>query len=271
MFRDPSYFASSASEIVPYCGPIRRSRSGSPGARPARRPTRWRSSSRGGAPRPDDLLRDRHQPRRAATRRRRRVYALDRIARFTREPPRGRAARARSRTTTRRRTASAVFDRSLRKQMVFSDHSLATDSVFAEVQLVSCRNVLIYFDRALQDRALGLLRDSLCRRGFLGLGAKETLRFSAHAGAFKQLERERAMVPAVLTCPAPPDSRSRASRPSSSARRPAASRRCSALLPALPAETPFPVVVVVAHLPRERPSRARRDLRAAMRDRRCAR
>jgi chemotaxis protein methyltransferase CheR len=80
---------------------------------------------------------------------------------------------------------SAAFDRSLRKNVVFSDHSLATDSVFAEVQLVSCRNVLIYFDRSLQDRALGLMKDSLCRRGFLGLGSKESLMFSAHAASFR--------------------------------------------------------------------------------------
>lgn len=80
---------------------------------------------------------------------------------------------------------SAAFDRSLRKNVVFSDHSLATDSVFAEVQLVSCRNVLIYFDRSLQDRALGLMKDSLCRRGFLGLGSKESLMFSQHAPAFR--------------------------------------------------------------------------------------
>jgi chemotaxis protein methyltransferase CheR len=80
---------------------------------------------------------------------------------------------------------SAAFDRSLRKNVVFSDHSLATDSVFAEVQLVSCRNVLIYFDRSLQDRALGLMKDSLCRRGFLGLGSKESLMFSEHAASFR--------------------------------------------------------------------------------------
>jgi len=80
---------------------------------------------------------------------------------------------------------SAVFDRSLRKNVVFSDHSLATDSVFAEVQLASCRNVLIYFDRSLQDRALGLMKDSLCRRGFLGLGSKESLMFSEHAASFR--------------------------------------------------------------------------------------
>jgi chemotaxis protein methyltransferase CheR len=80
---------------------------------------------------------------------------------------------------------SAAFDRSLRRNVVFSDHSLATDSVFAEVQLVSCRNVLIYFDRSLQDRALGLMKDSLCRRGFLGLGSKESLMFSQHASSFR--------------------------------------------------------------------------------------
>ncbi len=84
----------------------------------------------------------------------------------------------------------AVFDRALRRHVVFSDHSLATDSVFSEVQLVSCRNVLIYFDRALQDRAVGLFRDALCRRGFLGLGARESLRFSGHAGAFEDCVAE---------------------------------------------------------------------------------
>ena len=78
----------------------------------------------------------------------------------------------------------AVFNKSLKDHIVFSDHSLATDSVFAEVQLVSCRNVLIYFNRTLRDRALGLFREALCRRGFLGIGAKESLRFSAQADAF---------------------------------------------------------------------------------------
>jgi chemotaxis protein methyltransferase CheR len=80
----------------------------------------------------------------------------------------------------------AVMDRRLRKAIVFSDHSLATDSVFAEVQLVSCRNVLIYFQKDLQERALGLVADALARRGFLGLGMKETLRFSRHAAAFAE-------------------------------------------------------------------------------------
>jgi chemotaxis protein methyltransferase CheR len=78
----------------------------------------------------------------------------------------------------------AVMDRRLKKAIVFSDHSLATDSVFAEVQLVSCRNVLIYFEKELQERALALLHDSLCRKGFLGLAVKESLRFTRQAAAF---------------------------------------------------------------------------------------
>jgi chemotaxis protein methyltransferase CheR len=84
----------------------------------------------------------------------------------------------------------ALLDRKLRKAIVFSDHSLSTDSVFAETQLVSCRNVLIYFERELQDRAIRVLHDSLCRKGFLGLGLKETLRFSSHAAEFTELVPE---------------------------------------------------------------------------------
>jgi chemotaxis protein methyltransferase CheR len=82
------------------------------------------------------------------------------------------------------------FDESLRARTVFSDHSLVSDEVFAEMHLVSCRNVLIYFDRPLQDRAIGLFNDSLVRRGFLGLGSKESLRFSKHAGSFLEFDRE---------------------------------------------------------------------------------
>jgi chemotaxis protein methyltransferase CheR len=82
----------------------------------------------------------------------------------------------------------ALLDRRLRKAIVFSDHSLATDSAFAEVQLVSCRNVLIYFDDGLRDRALGVLHASLCHKGFLGLGLKETLRFTGHAAAFTEFD-----------------------------------------------------------------------------------
>ncbi|HMW87877.1 MAG TPA: CheR family methyltransferase, partial [Nitrospira sp.] len=81
---------------------------------------------------------------------------------------------------------AACFDKTLRRRTVFSDHSLASDSVFAELHLISCRNVLIYFDRPLQDRAVGLFKDALVRNGFLGIGARESLRFNAHAKAFRE-------------------------------------------------------------------------------------
>lgn len=78
----------------------------------------------------------------------------------------------------------ARFDHTLCRRTVFSDHSLVSDSVFSEIHLVSCRNVLIYFDRPLQDRAVGLFKDALVRKGFLGLGAREGLRFNAHRHTF---------------------------------------------------------------------------------------
>ena len=56
--------------------------------------------------------------------------------------------------------------------------------------MVSCRNVLIYFNRELQERALGLFAESLSHRGFLGIGPKETLRFSRHATGFEELSRQ---------------------------------------------------------------------------------
>jgi chemotaxis protein methyltransferase CheR len=117
------------------------------------------------------------------------IYALERMKLFTANHQASGAPCSLANYYTAR-YGSALFDRSLRKNVVFSDHSLATDTVFGEMQLVSCRNVLIYFERALQDRAVGLFRDALCLRGFLGLGAKETLRFSSHEADFDVLAPE---------------------------------------------------------------------------------
>lgn len=117
------------------------------------------------------------------------VYELDRIPGFTSNHQKSGARTSLSDYYTAAYGA-VVFDKSLRRNVVFSDHSLATDSVFAEMHLVSCRNVLIYFNRQLQERALGLFRDSLVRKGFLGLGSKESLRFSSHAAAFDEIVRE---------------------------------------------------------------------------------
>jgi chemotaxis protein methyltransferase CheR len=117
------------------------------------------------------------------------IYDIERIAGFTQNHQRSGAAVSLSEYYTAA-YGHAVFDKTLRRQVVFSDHSLATDSVFSEVQLVSCRNVLIYFDRDLQDRALGLFAESLCPNGFLGLGSRESLRFSSQAGQFAELRRD---------------------------------------------------------------------------------
>jgi chemotaxis protein methyltransferase CheR len=115
------------------------------------------------------------------------VYPLDRLAAFT-DNHRSAGGKGSLSAYYTAAYGSAVLDGSLLKRVVFSDHSLATDNVFAEVQLVLCRNVLIYFDRGLQERALGLFKDAICRRGFLGLGGKETLSFSKHAAAFQRLD-----------------------------------------------------------------------------------
>lgn len=117
------------------------------------------------------------------------VYGLDRLPLFT-ENHRKSGGKSSLSDYYTAAYGAAVLDKSLRKRAVFSDHSLVTDAVFAEVQLVSCRNVLIYFDRELQDRAIGLFKDSLTRKGFLGLGAKESLRFSTHSAAFTEFARD---------------------------------------------------------------------------------
>jgi len=117
------------------------------------------------------------------------VYPLDQIPLYTRNHQRSGGKSSLSDYYTAA-YGSAIFDKSLRERAVFSDHSLVTDAVFAEVQLISCRNVLIYFDRELQDRAVGLFKDSLSRKGFLGLGSKESLRFSKYADSFSDFARE---------------------------------------------------------------------------------
>ena len=84
----------------------------------------------------------------------------------------------------------AVLDRTLKENTVFYNHSLVSDSVFGEMHLISCRNVLIYFDSSLQERAIGLFSDALIRKGFLGLGAKESLYLSPHASNFTEFQRK---------------------------------------------------------------------------------
>jgi len=119
------------------------------------------------------------------------VYALDRVAGFSANYAKAGGTGSLSDWFTAAYDG-VVFDRRLRRNVVFSDHSLSTDGDFAATHLVMCRNVLIYFDRELQDRAISLFEQSLVPRGFLALGSKENLRVSSRAAAFETFDgRER--------------------------------------------------------------------------------
>ncbi|KUO77877.1 MAG: chemotaxis protein CheR [Desulfosporosinus sp. BRH_c37] len=73
---------------------------------------------------------------------------------------------------------SVILDQTLKKKIIFADHNLVTDGVFGEMHVVICRNVLIYFNRELQKKVFKLFYESLRNGGFLGIGTKESLRFS---------------------------------------------------------------------------------------------
>jgi chemotaxis protein methyltransferase CheR len=122
---------------------------------------------------------------------RRGVFPLDRMQLYTENYQKAGGTRAFSDYYTAA-YGGALFDRALIENVTFADHSLATDSVFSETHMISCRNVMIYFNRRLQDRVLGLFHESLCHRGFLGLGSKESIDFSSYASRFETLaKRER--------------------------------------------------------------------------------
>ena len=119
---------------------------------------------------------------------RRGVFPLDRMRLFTENYQKSGGKRAFSDYYTAA-YGGALFERMLIENVTFADHSLATDSVFSETHFVSCRNVMIYCNRRLQNRVLGLFHESLCHRGFLGLGSKESIDFSSYAQRFEPLAR----------------------------------------------------------------------------------
>jgi len=116
------------------------------------------------------------------------VYAVDRVAGFSHNYAQAGGKGSLSDWYTAAYNG-VIFDKRLRRNVVFSDHSLATDGDFTETHLVLCRNVLIYFERPLQDRAIGLFAQSLVPRGFLALGSKESLGEPSHAPVFESFER----------------------------------------------------------------------------------
>lgn len=85
---------------------------------------------------------------------------------------------------------SVIFSSGLRKNVVFSEHNLATDGSFNEFQVILCRNVMIYFNRDLQARVHNLLYDSLSMFGVFGLGNKESLKFTPRAAFYEHLNEK---------------------------------------------------------------------------------
>lgn len=89
------------------------------------------------------------------------------------------------------RYGSVIFDKELSNKIVFADHNLVTDNVFADVNLILCRNVLIYFEKELQDKVIGLFYDSLVPSGILCLGTKESIKFSRHGNLFEIVDEKQ--------------------------------------------------------------------------------
>lgn len=85
---------------------------------------------------------------------------------------------------------SVMFSPSLRSNVVFSEHNLATDGSFNEFQVILCRNVMIYFNKDLQARVHNLLYDSLSMFGVFGLGNKESLKFTPRAAFYEHLNEK---------------------------------------------------------------------------------
>ncbi len=85
----------------------------------------------------------------------------------------------------------AKFSEEFLDKMVFSQHNLVSDSSFNEFDLILCRNVMIYFDKDLQQRTLNLFDDSLAKLGYIVLGTKETLKYSDLQPRFEQFRKEK--------------------------------------------------------------------------------
>ena len=89
------------------------------------------------------------------------------------------------------RYGSIIFDKELSGKIVFADHNLVIDKVFADVNLILCRNVLIYFEKNLQDNVIGLFYESLVPSGILCLGTKESIKFSRHENFFEAIDTKQ--------------------------------------------------------------------------------
>ena len=115
------------------------------------------------------------------------VFPLDKMREYTQNYIRAGGERAFSEYYLAKYDG-AQFQRSLVENVVFAQHNLVSDRSFNEFNVIVCRNVMIYFDRALQDRVHQLFYDSLATFGVLALGAKESIRFSPHEDSYEDLD-----------------------------------------------------------------------------------
>lgn len=83
---------------------------------------------------------------------------------------------------------SVIMNQRLKKNIVWANHNLVTDHVFNEMNMIICRNVLIYFTKPLQERALQLFHNSLPINGLLCLGTRETIQFTSLAAQYRELD-----------------------------------------------------------------------------------
>ena len=115
------------------------------------------------------------------------IYPADRMQEYTQNYLRAGGTRSFSEYYTAKYGAAILSD-ALKRHVVYSPHNLATDRSFSEFNLILCRNVMIYFDRALQERVHTLFYESLVSFGYLGLGSRESLRFSRFEACYEQVE-----------------------------------------------------------------------------------
>jgi len=116
------------------------------------------------------------------------IFPLDRMQEYTQNYIRAGGTRSFSEYYTAMYDG-ALFAPRLMRNIVFSQHNLVTDRSFAECNVILCRNVLIYFDRTLQQRVHKLFYESLPVYGYLGLGSKESLRFTGFEDNYEAVDR----------------------------------------------------------------------------------
>ena len=115
------------------------------------------------------------------------VFPLDKMREYTQNYIRAGGTQAFSEYYVARYDG-AQFSRSLVENVVFAQHNLASDAAFNEFHVIVCRNVMIYFDKSLQEHVHRLFHESLARLGVLALGQKETIRFSPHEESYEVLD-----------------------------------------------------------------------------------